>query len=394
VLKRGSQPADNGLVAPVPIEVVPAAPARKPGRSRARGPRIAVFTTSYPRHDADFAGLFVRDVVEHVRERGVAVDVVGPGTYRDFGLTAPTGCGLVGNLRRRPWAAPLALAGMAHGLRRVGRDADLVHANWLAGAIVARLAGRPYVVTLHGSGSAGRFDDLSLAAKAPGLVRWALGPARAVICVSEALADAVRGVGIGNVHVIPSGVDVPARVTEPDDPAFALFVGRLSDEKGVATLAEAARGLPLVVIGDGPRRDLFPERLGFLPPTEVRRWYGRAAVVVLPSLREGLGNVLLEAMAHGRAVVGSSVGGIPSVVEHGRNGLLVPPGDAAALRAALQMLLDDSGLRARMGRAGRELVRARAGWDTVAERTLAVYRDAVERHPARDPGWRPVLRRV
>jgi glycosyltransferase involved in cell wall biosynthesis len=384
-------------MAPLPLEVVPPTPVRMPRPTpadRTRDLRIVVFTTSYPRHDGDHAGLFVRDLVEHVRASGVRVDVVGPGSYRDFGLTAPTGRGLVGNLRRRPWAGPPAVAGMAHALRRAARHADLVHVNWLAGAVIARLAGRPYVVTLHGSGSAGRFDDLSLAAGAPRLVRWALAPARAVICVSDALAEAVRALGVGNVHVIPSGVDAPPAVVAPDTPPFALFVGRLSAEKGVDVLADAARDLPLVVIGDGPRRDLFPEGLGAVPPADVHAWYDRASVVVLPSRREGLGNVLLEAMAHGRPVVATDVGGIPSIVDHGRNGLLVPAGDADALSRAIRLLLEDRELGSRLGAAGRELVAARAGWDVVTSRTLDVYREAVERRPAADPGWRPVPHRV
>ncbi len=384
-------------MAPVPLNVVPQVPVRPVARhagAQAHTLRIVTFTTSYPRHDGDFAGLFVRDLVERVRERDTHVTVVGPGSYHDLGLTAATGRGLVGNLRRRPWVAPLAVAGMAHALRRAARDADLVHANWLAGAAVARLAGRPYVVTLHGSGSAGRFDDLSLAGRAPALVRWALGPARAVICVSEPLADAVRDLGVWNVHVIPSGVEIPPAVVAPEEPPFALYVGRLSDEKGVDVLREAARDLSLVVVGDGPRRDVFPDALGFLPPADVRRWYERAAVVVLPSLREGLGNVLLEAMAHGRPVVASDVGGIPTIVEHLETGMLVPPGDASALRDALTLLLGDAALRERLGRAGRGLVAARADWETVVERTLAVYRDAVAPRTAPGRDWHPVLRRV
>lgn len=340
---------------------------------------MAVFTTSFPRHEGDYAGLFVSDLVDHVRERGVAVDVVAPGTFRDFGLASSEGAGLVAGLRRRPWVAPGAFASMAHALRRAARNADLVHANWLAGAVVARLAGRPFVVTLHGSGSAGRFDDLSLAERSPALVRWALEPARAVICVSYTLAAAMRKIGVRNVHVIPSGVAVPDRIVPSREPPFVLYVGRLADEKGVDVLARAAFDFPLVVVGDGPRRELFPAALGFLPPREVHGWYDRAAVVVLPSRSEGLPCVLLEAMAHGRAVVGCAVGGIPSVVEHGRTGLLVPPDDPSALRGALDLLLGDAELRDRLGRAGRAMVSARASWEVVTERTLAVYGEALGR---------------
>ena len=103
--------------------------------------------------------------------------------------------------------------------------------------------------------------------------------------------------------MIPSGVAIPARVAEPDEPPHVLYVGRLSEEKGVRELAEAAAGLPLVVVGDGPLRSLVPAGVGFVPPAELGAYYERAAVVVVPSRREGYGMVAREAMAHGRPVV-------------------------------------------------------------------------------------------
>src|SRR5437763_1886790 len=81
-----------------------------------------------------------------------------------------------------------------------------------AGAPIALFSGRPFVVTLHGSGSAGRFSDLALAQRVPWLVRLLLCRARAVICCSEQLAAAMRDCGLRNVHAIPYGVDVPAHL--------------------------------------------------------------------------------------------------------------------------------------------------------------------------------------
>ena len=112
-----------------------------------------------------------------------------------------------------------------------------------------------------------------------------------------------------------------------------LYVGRLSAEKGVLELVEAARGLPLRVVGDGPLRAQVPGAVGFVPPGELGPWYERAAVVVAPSRREGYGVVAREAMAWGRPVVASAVGGLVDAVEDGVTGLLVPPGDVAALRS-------------------------------------------------------------
>ncbi|TML35288.1 MAG: glycosyltransferase family 4 protein, partial [Actinobacteria bacterium] len=223
--------------------------------------KVAVFTTSYPRHEGDLAGRFVFDLVRQLRNRSVEIEVVGPGTYRDFGLTGSGGAGLVASVRGRPWLAPPLFASMVRSLRRAASSADLVHANWLAGAAVARFAGKPFVVTLHGSGTAGRFSDLGLAERSPGLVRRLLRPASAVICVSPALAEAMRRVGVANVHEIPYGVEIPDETGAEDEPPTVLFAGRLSPEKRIDVVAAATEGLPRIVAGDGPLRDLLPDAL-------------------------------------------------------------------------------------------------------------------------------------
>jgi glycosyltransferase involved in cell wall biosynthesis len=258
-------------------------------------------------------------------------------------------------------------------LRRAARDADLVHAHWLASAAVARFGGKPFVVTLHGTGSAGALADLALARRAPRLVRFLLRPARAVICVSEPLTEAMRAIGVEHARFIPNGVAVRTVSEREDERPFVLYAGRLAEEKGIPELVEAARGLPLVVAGDGPLRGLVPDALGFVPHEQLEQLYDRAAVVVLPSHREGLPLCVLEAMAHGRPVVATPVGGIPQLVEDGRTGYLVPPGDPTALREALLRLLASAELRARMGAAARERVAGMCSWERVTEQTLDAY---------------------
>ncbi len=284
---------------------------------------------------------------------------------------------MAANLRRRPWAAPLLLGSMLLAARRAARSADLVHAHWLLTAAVARFAGCPFVVTLHGSGSAGRFSDVELARRRPQLVRRLLRPARAVICVSETVAEAVRGAGVENVVVIPNGVRIPEAVGPPVEPPEILYVGRLSPEKNVDTLVEALGDLELVVAGDGPLRDLVPQALGAVPHAEVERLLQRCSVLVAPCEREGFGLAAAEAMAFGRPVVAAAGGALLELVADGRTGFLVQPRDAAALREAVLRLLGDPELRERLGRAARERARERFGWDTVIERTLAVYRQSV-----------------
>jgi glycosyltransferase involved in cell wall biosynthesis len=351
----------------------PALPVPGPREATARPrrpPRVVHFTTSYPRDETDFAGRFVKDLVERLEADGVEVDVVAPGVYRDFGLAYDGG--VVANLRRRPWRAPLLAVSMLRALRRAARGADLVHAHWLAGGAVAALARTRFVLTLHGSGTAGRLSDLELARRAPWLVRAVLRRAEVVICVSEALGRMAREQGARDVRVIPNGVALPARVADESPQAHVLFAGRLSPEKGIADLVEATRGLPLVVAGDGPLRHLVPDALGFVGHDELERLYDEAAVVVLPSYREGLPLAVLEAMAHGRPVVATRVGGIPDLVENGATGFLVEPGEVAGLRAALLLLLGDPDLRRRLGNEARRRVR-RCSWETVAAETLDAY---------------------
>jgi glycosyltransferase involved in cell wall biosynthesis len=253
----------------------------------------------------------------------------------------------------------------------------VIHAHWLASGLVVPLARKPAVLTLHGSGSAGRFEDLQLMSRRPRLARLLLRRARVVIAVSEQLAEAARRVGARDVRWIPNGVDIPAEVGAEADPPEVLFVGRLAPEKGIQDLAEAAEDMNLVVAGDGPLRSLFPDALGFVPHEEVERLLSRAAVVVLPSHREGLPMALLEAMARGRAVVATPVGGIPSLVEDGCTGLLVPPGDARALRNAIDRLLADPELRRRLGEAARARVTELCSWERVVAETLAAYESAL-----------------
>jgi glycosyltransferase involved in cell wall biosynthesis len=333
--------------------------------------KVVVLTTSYPRDDGDAAGRFVADAVEHLRRRQIEVEVVSPIDFRHYGIAY--GSGILGNLRREPWRAflsPLMLAGFRRAARRAAADADLIHAHWLPVGGVAMGLRKPYVLQVWGT-------DIELARRLPAVARPILRRARLVIAASKALAHEAAELGAREVRVIPSGIDVPSDVAEPADPPEVLYAGRLSAEKGIRELVEAAAGMNLVVAGDGPLRDEVPGALGFVPHDELLGLYARASVVACPSHREGFGVVCAEAMAHGRPVVAGAVGGLLDLVVDGQTGLLVPPRDPAALRAALERLLSDAELRGRLGLAGRDRVRRLLSWKTVTDATIAAYREAL-----------------
>lgn len=312
--------------------------------------KVVVLTTSYPRHGGDVAGTFVRDLVEAARGEGVEVEVVSPAAFPHFGIAY--GHGVVGNLRRRPWLVlllPAFLVSYAWAARRAARDADLVHAHWLPSALAAAATGKPFLVQLWGT-------DAELARRAPWLFRLLVRRARAVLVASAFLEGAARELGARDVRVVPAPIRVPDAVGEPDEPPHVLFVGRLSPEKGIHEFLEATEGLPRVVVGAGPVD--VPEAVGFVPPAELGPYYERAAVVCVPSRREGYGMVAREAMAHGRPVVATRVGGLADAIDDGVTGLLAGPGE---LRGAIERLLGDREERARLGAAARNAARAAGG---------------------------------
>jgi glycosyltransferase involved in cell wall biosynthesis len=335
--------------------------------------RVVVLTTSYPRGADDVAGTFVRDGVEAVRAAGVEVVVVSPASFPHFGIAY--GDGIVNNVRAAPWkllALPLFLLAYACAARRASRGTDVVHAHWLPSVLPALATRRPIVLQLWGS-------DVALARRVRPLARWLVRRADAVVCASEALAEDARQLGAVDVRVVPTGVALPESVGEPEEPPHVLYVGRLSEEKGVRELARAADGLPLVVVGDGPLRALFPEAVGFVPPRQLGEWYERASVVVVPSRREGYGMVAREAMAHARPVVATAVGGLVDAVEDGVTGLLVPSGDTQALRSALERALRDAPFRAEAGAAGRKRIECHHSSGAQASALLDVFSSVTTR---------------
>jgi glycosyltransferase involved in cell wall biosynthesis len=326
--------------------------------------KVVVLTTSYPRDADDVAGRFIADSVEGVRALGIEVDVVSPASFADFGIAY--GGGIAQNLRSARWKLALVPAFMAaymRAARRAARDADLVHAHWIPSALAARATGKPYVLQVWGT-------DVELARRMPALMRPLVRGARLVIGASEYLADEARLLGAREVRVVPSGVDVPESVAEPEDPPHVLFAGRLSEEKGILEFVEATEGLRRVIVGDGPLRSRVEEAIGFVPPTQLGAYYERAAVVAVPSRREGYGMSAREAMAYGRPVLATPVGGLADLT---RGVLVTQPRDPAALRRNVERLFADRELRRRLGREGRAYVQRELSAEVTAATLRAAY---------------------
>ena len=204
--------------------------------------------------------------------------------------------------------------------------------------------------------------------------------AKAAACVVACNADVARDLRtLGpEVHLLPHGVDLrrfAPRVSMSNGVARLLAVGRLVEKKGFHFLIAALAGLrfpfSLTIVGDGPEKNRLKQLVtlnqledrvvfyGDVTHARLPKLYAEADVVVVPSTqdasgdRDGLPNVVLEAMASGRAVVASDVGAIGSAITDNENGLLVPPADPVALGQAIRRLSADRELRQQLGTNGR-----------------------------------------
>lgn len=286
---------------------------------------------------------------------------------------------------RSPDFSRSALAGgalLAHKLLRLGAPplyVHFAHKPGTHGRFAARLAGVPYALSAHAK-DVWLTEPRELRAKASG--------ATVVLTCTEEAREYVRTLvgGATQVHRIYHGVEVPRglpTIERTGTPAV-LVVARLVEKKGVDVLIRAAarlcaRGADFVVriAGEGPewaRLQRLAHELGvadrvtFLGPlmeSEVRREYGRATVFALPCQllangdRDGLPNALLEAMAHGLPVVSTTLAGVREAVVDGESGLLVAPRDEVGLADALERLLSDGALRARLGAQARRRIAER-----------------------------------
>lgn len=284
---------------------------------------------------------------------------------------------------------------------------DIVHTHLLRadlfGSMAARWAGVPVILsTVYGIGVFRR-DKKRRSDQLLDLACAAL-PTHTLAVSHAAKRDCVERLGMdpSDITVIHTGVDPPGRIDVHraaelrrnwqvgDDQSLILTVARLSREKGIDTLIDAAailhRQRPharVVVVGDGVDRTSLDARVRSRGLTGVVRLVGflddiwpalaAADVFCLPSRSEGMPNALLEAMAVGRPVVATSVGGIPEAIEDERNGLLVPPAKPHLLSAALTRLIDNKQDAVRFAEAARQTIEQKFLASAAAARYANLY---------------------
>jgi glycosyltransferase involved in cell wall biosynthesis len=402
--------------------------------------KILALTSSYPRFEGDTTAPFIESIVRHIAARGHQFDVVLPEnrewarppaedsvrfhpfrysprrSWTPWGYSQSLEQGVT--LRRSLYAlAPIVALSARRKCTKLARHEqfDLLHAHWLVpnGVIAAGLSTKlelPLVISLHGS-------DVAVSERSrwmSSLVRRTFARASAVTAPSSDLLERAQRLGAkGTLEWIPYGADedalrsdeeaahrVRSRLVRSPDDVIVLGIGRLIGAKGfdvlIDAVAEARReteNVRLVFAGDGDLREPLTQRVrdvqleesvtfaGTVLRDEIPAYLAAADIVAVPSVHhegyvDGLPNVALEAMAAGKPIVATRVGGLPQVVHDGENGLLVEERDAAGLAQAIATLSRNPSLRERMGQSGRALIRSSLNWNTVAERFVSVYERA------------------
>ena len=353
--------------------------------------RVLIVTNLFPNSREPGRGVFNRQQVAELA-RGHRVTVIAPVPWVPLGFGRLAAGRRFASVPRREtidglevWHPRyLAIPGIGRPLHGVGyflgirrtvnaihrrTPIDVVLATWaypdVFGAVLAaRRIGRPVVAKVHGS-------DIHLALRLGWrrrAIRWALSHCAAVIAVSESLKQALLALGLEaqRIVVVPNGVD-RARFAPMERHAARealrlrpqgrriVFVGHLTAVKGLQTLIDAMLQVPgdvrLTLVGEGelaePLRASAASRglngrvefVGRRPHEEIPLWLNAADVCCLPSLSEGCPNAAVEALACGRPVIASRVGGVPDVVREPACGILVPAGQPQALAQALTAAL-------------------------------------------------------
>ncbi len=283
---------------------------------------------------------------------------------------------------------------------------DLIHINnlpfltSLQSTVIAHGMRIPSILHVHGViGMRNKILELAQYAFIRTLMRRAFRDATRVICLTKSDALEVQRLGCPyeKIRIVPNGVDTekfkPRRETRDN---YIFWGGRFVPEKGLEYLIKSLNlvvkerpEVKLVMAGGGP---LFSKihRIaihygleknivfkGIVAHNKMPALFGSASMYVLPSLKEGMPYALLEAMACGKAVIGSDVPGINDIITHGVNGLLVPPKNPKALADAITQLLEDKNLRWKLEQNARQLIVEKYSWKTITERIERVYFEVI-----------------
>ena len=392
--------------------------------------KICMLTTSFPRYKGDLYLNFAYSLAKELAKKNKVYAVSSHGldtkNYekrdnieifryyyffpRKFQMLTYRG-GMIENYKRSIFAKlqliPFFISFLLKGFS-VAKKADIIHAqvilSGLVGAIIKKFIKKPLVLTVHGTdvNSIGNNILFNLLAK------FVFNNCDRIIAISNDLKKTLINkfkIDKEKIAVIPYGIDANIfRKTNKNnerkklkldpDSKILLFAGRINKEKGLDYLIRAVskarnveKNILLAIIGEGPEKEnleKLTKRLnlekhvdfaGAKKQDELPSWMNSADMLVLPSLSEGLGMVLIEAMACGTAVIGTKVGGILDIIDDNINGMLVEPKNAEQLYKKIAYLLKDKEVRDKLALNGMKKAIEKFGWKKCAGDTLNVYEE-------------------
>ena len=389
--------------------------------------KVLVIATAYPRYEGDIITPWLPALLKKLQQRGVDVSVF-TSSYK--GLRNHTVNGIpvfrfryffkpLERLTHEEMAADRFSRGLLPKLLSAcylvfgtisiflftrQRKYDIIHVHWPFPHIVFGIFGR-------NTGHARIFSSFHgaevrwLKRKFPlfiPLFRMLMNKSDRITTNSTHTARELQTIARKTIEILPFSSTIGHHEPNERDEQEILFVGRLVERKGVRYLIEAMACIQteiphhLYIVGDGPDRqelEQLVQRLdlgrritftGYVTDKALSERFARASFFVLPAVYdkkgdiEGLGVVLIEAMAYSKPVIASRAGGIVDVVEDKVNGFLVPPGDTHALAAAMKKLCTDDRIRRAMGLRAKQIVDEKFNWDTIVHRVITLYEKATK----------------
>lgn len=386
--------------------------------------KILIATTAFPRWKGDFRGIFVFEPARILAIKGWQVRVLAmhnPGSQHfevldhieifrpkyaplRWEILQKDSAGIPASWKSNPLSRVLLLPFLViHTINMIrhARDVDIIHANWTLSGICGLLSSLLYrkklLITVQGS-------DIFQAGKIPiirFITKMALKRSDRIIALSKSLAhetSQLAQIPLNKISVIPNGVDISRFNFSP--PAsrekILLFVGSLIERKGGHILIEAFYNIlkkfpdyQLIMIGEGNQhnnlQNLIQRKnltgkvtlIGVQSQTEVGNWMSKAKLFIFPSLEEGQGVVLVEALASGLPCIGSDVGGIPDVIDPAV-GRLVPPGDPIELAEVICDILGNQADWESMCYAARKRAEKLYDWNHIADQLIELYNSVRE----------------
>lgn len=387
--------------------------------------KALVITSTYPRHENDYAVPWMREIHRRLTEQGHEITVLAP-SYKGLRshkidgievkrfryapafierLTHEEGATYkIRNAFMQLLAIPYIIMGcLMAGWCAFRGDYDVIHVHWpfphgIMGQVARWVSGKPLVIMSHGA-------EFALARRKPWITRFLKQSLRAADLRIANSSDTARHVTHccgQHCHVLPYGTTVSAAESAAPDNQVprVLFTGRLIERKGLEYLLKAVPMIlkqgpaEFVITGDGDQRkkleaitselgiDAHVNFLGFISTEELAEEYSRCDVWVNPGIvdswgdAEGLGIGSIEAYSYFKPVVASNVGGIPDTVRDGETGFLVPQKDSLALAKAINELLRDPAKRKRFGKAGFKFARETFSWSRIVGELERLYSTA------------------